>query len=112
VNLDRRTLAHVARLARLRLETAEAESFSQDLTKILTYFAVLDEWTPRATLAPPCQEGGAFDRLRADSAEVTLTRAEALSGAPETEGGEFTLPAVVRRDPRAPAASPEPEEGS
>lgn len=105
MNLDHATLLHLARLARLRLETAEADRLSEDLSRILNYFAVLDEWAPGSALPAPEERGG-FGRLRADQAEVTLSRAEALRGAPETEGREFTVPAVVRHDVR------DPEEGS
>jgi aspartyl/glutamyl-tRNA(Asn/Gln) amidotransferase C subunit len=101
VNLDQRTLVHVARLARLRSEAAEAERLSEDLSRILAYFTVLDEWTPDSELPAPEERGG-LDLLRADHAEETLTQTEALSCAPETEGGEFTVPAVVRHDSRDP----------
>jgi aspartyl-tRNA(Asn)/glutamyl-tRNA(Gln) amidotransferase subunit C len=112
VNLETPTLVHLARLARLRLGEAEAEQLSRDLSRILEYFAVLDEWAPRTAIPAPGAERGGLDRLRADEAVPTLARAEALSGAPETDGGAFTVPAVVRPDSPDPAAAPEPEEGS
>lgn len=105
MNLDQRMLAHLAHLARLQLEPAEAERLLVDLSRILSYFAALDEWAPPSGLRSP-EEGGELDLLRADKAEVTLTRAEALLNAPETEDGEFTVPAVVRH------ASREPGEGA
>ena len=95
MSLDHRTLVHLAHLARLELDAAEADDLLKDMSRILAYFSVLDECDPGTDLPAP-EERGRLELLRTDRAEVTVSHTEALSSAPEADGGEFTVPAVVR----------------
>jgi len=99
VKIDPATLVHLAHLARLEMDAAEIGRFSKDLTRILDYFAVIDAWDPGGSLPEP-EVPGRPEPLRADRAQIVLSYSEALSCAPEVDEGEFTVPPVIRRDPR------------
>jgi aspartyl-tRNA(Asn)/glutamyl-tRNA(Gln) amidotransferase subunit C len=97
VNLDSAAIARLADLAQLEIDAAEIARLSEDLTRILDYFAVLDASDPGGSLPGP-GGGGRSARLRPDEAAPTTPRSAALAPAPETENGEFSVPAFVRRD--------------
>ena len=79
---------HVAELARVDLDDAEAASFASQFTDILAYFEALDE-VPSVDREPALT-----NVMRADEEREGLTRSEALSNAVETEDGYFKGPRV------------------
>jgi len=80
------------------MDAAEVSQFSEDLTRILNYFAVIDTWDPGGDLPDP-EVRGRLGPLRPDRAQMALNRSEALSSAPEVDEGEFTVPPILRRGP-------------
>ena len=86
--VDDEEVRHVASLARVDLEEREVERFADQFADILEYFEALDD--------VPDVDGEAdlANVMRPDEVREGLTRAEALSNAPETEDGQFKGPRV------------------
>ncbi|MDR9381409.1 MAG: Asp-tRNA(Asn)/Glu-tRNA(Gln) amidotransferase subunit GatC [Natronomonas sp.] len=88
MTVDDEEVRHVARLARVDLDEAEVERFTEQFGEILEYFEALDavpETEPEPELA---------NVMRPDEVEAGLTQEEALRNAPETEDGQFKGPKV------------------
>lgn len=84
----------VAGLSRLRLSPEEAVAAGEDLEKFLTYVENLksvdtDEVEP-TTYALPMK-----NVFREDVVKASLRQEEALSNAPEKDGGYFKVPRVL-----------------
>ncbi len=107
--LDSALLVRLCRLARVRVDDREADGLRRDLERILLYVCALDEIDPgtaagRAPVAGATIAGGpaaAGSGLRDDAAEETLSREEALRGAPAVLDGHFCIPAVIRPSKRS-----------
>jgi aspartyl-tRNA(Asn)/glutamyl-tRNA(Gln) amidotransferase subunit C len=85
---------HVARLARLTLTDAEAETFGRDLSRVLAHFAALSELDLDGV--PPFEHPGPeVAVLRPDVPGPTLPREVALAGAAVHDGAAFLVPKVV-----------------
>lgn len=87
-------VAHVARLARLRLDDAEIARLQHDLTHILDAFAALqtldtagvDPFTPLDDRIAP---------LREDVTAEAADRDALLAGAPDRHGRLFHVPKII-----------------
>lgn len=92
--LDKEAVAHIAALARIRLEAAELEPLATELSHILHWVEQLDE-VDTSDVAP--MSSAAAIRLPMREDEVTDGDcAEAILGnAPRTEKGFFAVPKVV-----------------
>jgi aspartyl-tRNA(Asn)/glutamyl-tRNA(Gln) amidotransferase subunit C len=101
--MDRNDVAGIANLARLRLSEDELERMRRELGNILDYVSKLNELDVRGVEPTPypIEMGNSFREGRVAPA---LTRAEALSGAPKTEGLFFRVPKIIEPggDARAP----------
>ena len=86
--VDPEEVEHVAELARVRLDETEVERFAEEFAEILEYFEALDE-VPETD-----REEELVNVMRADELEESLTQAEALENAAETEDGFFKGPKV------------------
>ncbi len=91
-------VAHVARLARLRLSDEELERFTGQLAAVLDHagdVAALDTRGVEPTAHPlPLR-----NVLRDDVAQPCLSRDEVLAGAPEAEDGRFRVPRILGEAP-------------
>jgi aspartyl-tRNA(Asn)/glutamyl-tRNA(Gln) amidotransferase subunit C len=92
--LTREEVLHVANLARLSLESAEVDLFTQQLNDILAYVEKLQELdttgvTPMAHVVP------VFNAFREDEVKPGLDRDEALDNAPSREEGSFVVPKII-----------------
>jgi aspartyl-tRNA(Asn)/glutamyl-tRNA(Gln) amidotransferase subunit C len=87
-------VAHVATLASLSLDEAEAAGFAKELGAIVAYFAQLDELDTRDV---PATAHVQLDRLpaRADEVKPCLSHADALAAAPAIDGEGFAVPTFV-----------------
>lgn len=79
---------HVAQLARVDLDEADVEEFAAQFGEILDHFATLDE-VPEVDSEPDL-----VNVLRPDEPRESLSQAEALQNAEETEDGYFKGPRV------------------
>jgi aspartyl-tRNA(Asn)/glutamyl-tRNA(Gln) amidotransferase subunit C len=87
----------VARLARLSPSPAEAEALAHDLSAILDYVAVLNEVDTDA-VEPTAHAVTQAAALREDAVVPGLSPDEALSQAPHTQSGGFSVPKVLEVD--------------
>jgi aspartyl-tRNA(Asn)/glutamyl-tRNA(Gln) amidotransferase subunit C len=93
--VDRDTVRHVARLARLDLSEQEIEQFCHDLGDILEYVAKLNE-LDTSNVEPTSHSLRLVNVLREDCVRPSLSQEEALANAPETEEGCFKVPPVIQ----------------
>ena len=91
----------VAELAHLKLTSDETGSMVHDLNAILDYVAQLSELDTDsvAPLAQVSELGGTDEAgsLREDRLRPSLSRAEVMSQAPESDGSFFKVPKVIER---------------
>ena len=97
MDIDRATVDHVARLARLDLAEDERQRMTAELGKILEHAAKiqaldLDEVEPTSHAIP------IRNVMRPDETRPSLTQEEALSGAPEVEDGRFRVPSILEEE--------------
>jgi len=86
--VDPEAVRHVADLARIDLDDAEVERFTERFADVLAYFETLEE--------VPEVEGEAdlANVMRPDEVRDSLSQEDALANAPETEDGYFKGPKV------------------
>lgn len=92
---------HVAELAHLKLSSDETGNMFHDLNAILDYVAQLNELdmssvTPLAQVNELNGAGGASS-LRQDVIKPSLSRAEVMLQAPESDRAFFKVPKVIER---------------
>ncbi|NJM05018.1 Asp-tRNA(Asn)/Glu-tRNA(Gln) amidotransferase subunit GatC [Candidatus Gracilibacteria bacterium] len=84
---------HVARLARLRLDSAEMEPMRAQLSAILDYIALLQE-VDVSGVEPTAQVTGLTSVWRPDVVTGCLTTEAALANAPDRSADMFRVKAV------------------
>ena len=94
MTIDRATVDHVARLARLDLSEEERERMGAELSKILEHVETiqsmeLDDVEPTSHAIP------IKNVMRPDEVTPSLAVDEALANAPESEDGRFLVPRIV-----------------
>lgn len=91
--LTQQEVAHVARLARLRLGADELERMRSQLSNILEYIEMLQE-VDVSGVPPTAQVTDLQTVLRADVVTGALSRDEALANAPDQRDGMFRVKPV------------------
>jgi len=89
--IDKTTLEHLARLARIELQPGEEEKFIQDLRKILDYFAELQELNT-AEVSPG--EDGLKNAFREDDSRRGTREGRGAKSFPESQRGFLKVPPV------------------
>ena len=92
--IERKTVEHVAKLARLRLSPEEIAACEKRLGAVLDYFAMLDKVDVRG-VEPLVNPGEASDVFRDDVPRPCLPKPDALANAPERNDDFFIVPKVV-----------------
>ena len=92
--ISREEVAHLARLARLAVSDEELEMFAGQLDVILQSVARVGE-VAAADIPPTSHSVPLTNILRDDTVVSCLTRADALAGAPDAEGGRFRVPRIL-----------------
>ena len=92
--LTREQVEHVADLAKLGLTEEETETYREQLSAILRYFAILkrldtDAIPPTATVLP------LRNVMRADEPAPSLAQEDALANAPSASEGHFQVKAIL-----------------
>ncbi len=95
--IDRATVEHVARLARLALTDDERARFADQLARILEYCARLDQM-PIEGVAATSHVIPMTNVLRPDAVAPSLDRDEVLAQAPAHEQGFFKVPPVFEAE--------------
>lgn len=86
-------VAHVAHLARLRLDPAELEKMREQLSNILGHFEMLQELDV-SDVPPTAQVTDLLNVMRADEVRPSLPREAALANAPAQQDGMFRVKAI------------------
>lgn len=84
---------HVAKLANLTLTTQEITKFEKQLSDVLDYVKQLEK-APTENVRETSQVTGLENVTREDSAESSLSQAEALSTAKATKNGFFQVKGI------------------
>lgn len=96
--ITRDDVAHVSKLARLRVDEDELDMFTDQLAKVLEHaedIAALDIDDVPPTAHPlPLQ-----NVFRADVVGETLDRDEVLAQAPSAESNQFRVPPILGEEP-------------
>jgi aspartyl-tRNA(Asn)/glutamyl-tRNA(Gln) amidotransferase subunit C len=94
MSIDRETVEHTARLARLALSEAEAQRLEEQLSAILEHIAVLQE--ADTSQVPPTVSAQALQNvLTADAARASCAPDELLANAPAREDNYIRVRAVL-----------------
>lgn len=92
--IDKKTVEHVASLARIYLTEEEIEKFSKDISGILDAFSSLNE-VDTQNIKPSFHPIEMKNVMRDDKEEECLSQEEALSNAEQKEDGFFKGPRAV-----------------
>ncbi len=92
--IDRKTVEHVAKLARLRLREDEIKKFSEELSQIEKAFSKIKE-VSTDKIEPSFQPLPLENIMREDVPEKSLSQEEALANAEHKEEKCFKGPKVV-----------------
>ncbi len=87
-------VAHLARLARLRLRDDELDHYAQQLDVILTSVASVGE-VAADDIQPTSHPLPLVNVTRPDIAKLGLSRDEALAAAPAIEDDRFRVPRIL-----------------
>ena len=92
--LDRKAVAHIATLARIRVPEAELDALAGELDQILHWVEQLDE-VDTGDVPPMSGVGRAHLPRREDKVSDGNCRDAVLANAPEAASGFFAVPKVV-----------------
>lgn len=92
--IDGARVRHIAKLAALSLDDAEAEALTNDLARIVAYVEEL-EAVDTSAVPPTAHVQLEAMPLRADEVKPCLPREEALAAAPRTDHDGFAVPTFV-----------------
>jgi aspartyl-tRNA(Asn)/glutamyl-tRNA(Gln) amidotransferase subunit C len=92
--IDRKTVEHVAKLARLQLSGEELDRYGAQLAAILDYIAKLEKLDV-AGLEPLAHAVDTSNVFREDEPRPCLPREAALQNAPEKTGDFFIVPKII-----------------
>ena len=94
MRLSREEVQHIALLARLGIDEADLEKFSEQLSHILENFEILQQ-VDTTDIPPTSQPIAIEDVLRDDEVVPSFPSTEILANAPQEEGGCFRVRAVL-----------------
>ena len=86
----------IARLARLKFDESEKEGIRADLEKMIAFVEKLNELDTTG-VEPLIHMSESVNILRDDEVRGSISREEALSNAPDTDGTYFRVPKVIRK---------------
>jgi aspartyl-tRNA(Asn)/glutamyl-tRNA(Gln) amidotransferase subunit C len=92
--ISREEVAHLARLSRLAVTEEELDRFAGQLDVILASVARVGQVTA-ADIPPTSHSVPLTNVLRDDVVTPGLSHDDALSGAPDAEGGRFRVPRIL-----------------
>lgn len=89
-------IANLSNLARLEFDAAEKTQIREDLQRMIEFIERLDELDTTG-VEPLLHLSPETDVLRDDIPGGSVSREEALSNAPATDGTYFKVPKVIRK---------------
>lgn len=94
MNITRKEVEHVAKLARLALKDEEIDQFSRQLSDILTYAGKLNELNTK-DIEPTSHVLPVKNVMREDKVSGSVEREKALNNAPDRTEEFFRVPKVI-----------------
>ena len=95
-SIDRETAMQVARLARIHLSEAEADSVPPQLSHILHYVGQLNQVDLPADIEPFFGAVESVNAIRPDKVDESFDRDLMLENAPDTDGEFYRVPPVFK----------------
>lgn len=92
--IDKQTLAKLARLSRLKVESAKADKLCADLSNIFSYMEELNAVDVKNVEAMS-HVHGSFNDFREDKLETSLEIQDALLNAPDKSGRFIRTPLII-----------------
>ena len=92
--IDQKTIEHIAKLARLKINSDEVEQYGQQLTKVLNHFQQITKINTIG-IQPLVTPTEMDFYSRTDEVSKTYTSEEMISNAPAKAGLLFKVPPVV-----------------
>ena len=93
--IDKKTVKHVAHLARLELNEKELTKYSGQLASILSYISKLNEIDTTNVIPTSHALSTLKNVFRKDVLRKSLETGEALKNAPASEGDFFKVPQII-----------------
>lgn len=93
--IDKKTVQHVAHLARLEFDESQLELYSAQLASILSYIDKLNEVDTSSTHPTSHPLESLKNVFRKDVLKPSIPADDALSSAPAKNGGFFVVPPVI-----------------
>ena len=94
MSIDATDIEGIARLARIRIETADIARHAEQLSQILAYVEAMNE-VDTAGVEPLAHAIDAVANLRPDVVTEIVDRAALQAGAPRVEEGYYLVPRVI-----------------
>ncbi len=94
--VDRDEVLKIASLAKLHLTEDEVDLYTDQMNEILDYMHQLDELDTE-NVEPLSHVLDQLNMTRQDEEEPSLSRDEALSNAPDSDGEYFVVPKVIEK---------------
>ena len=95
MQIDKKTVQHVALLSRLELDEKESEAYSGQLAAILSYINKLNEIDTKDVHPTSHPLATLKNVFRKDILKKSLQLDEVLKNAPSKEGDSFKVPQVI-----------------
>ena len=92
--IDKKTIEHIAKLARLQITEEEAQEYSQQLAKALNHFEQISKVNTEG-IEPLTTPTEIESFWREDEATSEFTAEEMTGNAPDKAGNLFKVPPVV-----------------
>lgn len=92
--ISKEQVLHVAHLARLDMNEGEAETYKEQLDRIITMAEKLDE-LDTSNIKPTSHVFDINNVMREDQMEKGLPRDEVLKNAPDHQDGQIKVPSII-----------------
>ena len=95
MKITKEVIAHVGKLARLRLNDLSVELYTRQLGDILTYMDTLNRLDTK-DVSPTSHAIFINNAFRDDEVKPSMPVERALTNAPESEDGAFVVPKIIK----------------
>ena len=97
MTIDKKTIEHLERLARITLRDDEVEPLTRELDRIVRFVEKLQSVDTAGVETAKLAPQAVVARLRTDEAQAGLERDRVLEQAPDAMKGCFRVPRVIER---------------
>lgn len=95
MEINAKTIAHLANLSRLHIADSQMEQYQQDLQKMVAFIEQLNELNTEGVA--PLRMMSAAAEQREDRVQGSLSLEEAMHNAPASHPPYFTVPKVINK---------------